>query len=344
MDLKEIQNKSKKMLASFVNEIGLDGEFYASTCNCPMKWGKPKFNGVGEFIAPGSERLERILQTSKYNEEEKKMLNQSGLILIYKSYRQKEPEPDLFVKTIHETIHSNRNLLLFDATRDDKNENAYSFNNDKFEQNTTKHAFSYADASQEVLKESIDTSKKTIYSYKNTTSEELENMNFEEGKRDFQMEKQQIVDEALVELMAILSYKLYSNKEKGKTTDIWNTIEQAKDAYEGEDIGAICKIILKHQDFELFHWMIDPISYSQGNIHYDFFGQYTKEDQALLQELYEAAELNMEYILENSKTNEIDITDMKEVATSQTAIEELANSFQDIREAQNHEQDKNKIK
>lgn len=57
-------------------------------------------------------------------------------------------------------IHSNRTLLLFDATRDNRNENAYSFNNDKFEQNTSKQDFSYADASQEVLKASIDTSKK----------------------------------------------------------------------------------------------------------------------------------------------------------------------------------------
>ena len=39
MDLKEIREKSKKILAHFIDEIGLDGEFYASTCNCPMAWG-----------------------------------------------------------------------------------------------------------------------------------------------------------------------------------------------------------------------------------------------------------------------------------------------------------------
>lgn len=339
MDLKEIRDKSKKMLSNFVDEIGLNGEFYVSECNCPMAWGKPKFNGCGEFVSPGSERLEGILQNSKYDEKTKNILSQRGLILINQNYRQKEPDPDLFVTTIHETIHSNRNLLLFDAIRDEKNENAYSFNNGKFEQNTTEHAFSYADASQEVLKGSIDTSKETMNSYKNTTSEELENMEFAEGKRDSQMEKQQIVDEALVELMAALSYKLYSNKEKGKTTDIWSAIEQAKDVYEGEDIGAMCKIILKHQDFELFNWMLDPISYSQGDIHYDFFAQYTKEDQSLLQELYESAGLDMDDILGISETNEISMEDMKEVATSQTAIEELANSFQYIRKAQNREKD-----
>lgn len=334
MDLKEISEKSKKILSNFVDEIGLDGEFYVSGCKCPMVWGRPKFNGCGEFVSPSSERLEKILQNSKYNEKTKKILSERGIILINQKYRQKEPNPDLFITAIHEMIHSNRNLLLFDVIRDKKNENAYTFNNGKFEQNTHEQAFNYADASQEVLKGRIDISKKTIDSYKNTTSEELEDMEFVEGKRDSQMEKQQIVDEALVELMAALSYKLYSNKEKGKAIDIWNAIEQASDAYEGEDIGTMCKIILKHQDLELFNWMIDPISYSQGDIHYDFFGQYTKEDQALLQELYEVAELDLDNNLESLENNKIGIEDMREVAISPIAIEELAKSFQDIRKAQ----------
>ena len=107
-------------------------------------------------------------------------------------------------------------------------------------------------------------------------------MEWTEGKVDAQMEKQQIVDESLVELMAALSYKLYSTKQKGKELDVWTAIEQAKDVYEGEDIGTMCEIILRHHDFELFNWMIDPISYSYGDIHYDFFGQYTKDDQDLL--------------------------------------------------------------
>lgn len=45
----------------------------------------------------------------------------------------------------------------------------------------------------------------------------------------------------------------------------------------------------------------------------------------------------MEEILGIVETNEININDMKEVATSQTAIEELSDSFQDIKNAQNRE-------
>lgn len=38
MDLREVREKAKDMLAVFVNEIGLDGEYYASSSSCPMAW------------------------------------------------------------------------------------------------------------------------------------------------------------------------------------------------------------------------------------------------------------------------------------------------------------------
>ena len=337
MELKEVKEKSKKMLANFIDEIGLDGDSYTSTCNCPMAWGEPKLCGCGEFIAPESERLQEILQSAKYDEKTKRVLNQRGLILINRDYRKQEADINLFVTAIHETIHSNRNLLLFDATRDSRNENAYIFNNGKFDQNTTEYDFSYADASQEVLKGNNDTSKETVDSYKGMSSEELEDMQFIEGKRDSKMEKQQIIDEALVELMSVLSYKLYSNKEKNEPTDIWKVIEETRDFFKGEDIGVMCEIILKHHDFELFNWMIDPIAYSEGDIHYDFFEEYTKYDQELVQELYESAGIDIEELLGDIVTNQINKNDMKKVATSQTAIEELESSLRDIRNAQNRD-------
>ena len=338
MELKEIREKSNRMLANFIDEIGLDGDFYVSNCNYPMVWGKPKLNACGEFVAPSSERLEKILQSSKYDEKTKRILNEKGLILINENYKQKEADSDFFVTIIHETIHSSRNLLLFDSVRDDTNENSYNFNNGKFEQNTSNYDFTYADATQEILKGSIDTSKKTIDSYKDKSSEELEDMEWEEGKIDAKKKKQFEIDEALVELMALLSYKLYRNKEKGKQIDFWYTLEEIVDVFAGEEnlqgkASKIGEIVLKHKDFELFNWMLDPITYSQGDIHYDFFEQYTKYDQDLLQELYELAGLDMEDILQLQETNEIDIKDIKEIATSRTAIEELTNCIFEIMKA-----------
>lgn len=227
------------------------------------------------------------------NEKQIETIRERGIILLNSKYKQHEQiTDDLYVTIIHEMLHSKRNLLLHDAVRkdafgDDKNEKAYTFNNGKIEQNTDRIDLTNADAGQEILKGRIDTSQKTVSSYTEKTDKELENVDFKNGDKDEQLTRQQIVDEALVELMAILSNKIYNEKAQGNKVDIWKEIEKVKDKYPGEDIVAICKIILKHKDFELFNWMLDPISYSCGDIHYDFFADYTQNDQELVQELYQ---------------------------------------------------------
>lgn len=341
MELKEISEKSKEMIKTFVDEIGLDGEYYCNLNETPLIFGKPKLNACGEFISPGSERLKLFLQNNKCTEKVEKILNSKGLILINKSYKQQEADPDLYVTLIHETLHANRNLLIFDSFRNSSNEKAFTYNNYKFEQNVENLSTGYADASQEILKGNIDNSKKTINSYSSKTSDELENIEFAQGKVDDKLLKQQIVDEALVELIAILSYKLYSDKQKNKEVNIWNLIEHAKDTYSEDDIGVICEILLKHHDFELFNWMLDPITYSEGDIHYDFFEQYTKNDKEILEKLY-----NYDYTgnLDISFETEIDAQNIKNIAMSKTAIEEMPQAFSDVVEGMEYLKEKNKDK
>ena len=333
-ELKEAREKTRKMLATFVDAIGLNGEWYSNINTTPLVFGNSI--GLGEFISPGSKRLEGFLQTKKYDDKTRKILAQKGIILINQSYKQQDADTNLYVTLIHETLHANRDLLLFDNFRGEKNESAYNYNNERFEQNIEELSSRHADASQEILKGSIDTSKTTINSYLSKTPEEIEDMEWAEGKVDAQMERQQIVDESLVELMAALSYKLYSAKQKGKVLDIWIAMEQARDAYDGEDIGAMCEIILRHHDFELFNWMIDPIKYSQGDIHYDFFCEYTKDDQDLLEKLYDAGEFDLddEFSLETPDEGRITTSDIKKVATSRTAIEELSSGFAGLKKLQ----------
>lgn len=297
MNLKELREKSLNILKDFVDAIGLDGEFYFSTCNCPISWGRPKAGGTGEYVTPGSKRLDTLLSKVNYDDRTKKMLNQRGLILIDSKYKTRLDEPDLFITIMHETLHSNRNLMLYDATREEKNENAYNFNDGRFQQNTSEYSLTYADASQDILKGNIDTARSTVSSYDNMTSDQIEDMEFDLGNRDAQMGKQQTVDEALVELMSVVAYKLYSNKQNGKSTNIWDILNETAIHFDGEDLGIMCRIIIKHQDLELFYWMLDPISYSQGDIHYDFFGNYTKNDGELLEELYGTDNLNLDEYL-----------------------------------------------
>lgn len=294
VDLKQTRELSKQILINFVDAIGSDGMAFVSLNNCPMTWGRPKMGGVGEFVTPYSQRMQGILANSKMDDKTKKVVNSKGLIIIDQKYRNMDDNPDLFVSIIHETIHSNRDLLIFDATREDSNEKAYTYDGDKIVQSTSNHSFVHADASQDILKGSIDDSRRTVSTYESIPTETLEDIEFDTGKRDTQMGKQQTADEALVELMSILSVKLYSNSLKGKTTDIWELISETRDHFEGEDISIMCDIILKHGDFELFHWMIDPIGYSVGDVHYDFFKWYTRNDQELLDQLYDSGSLDLD--------------------------------------------------
>ena len=296
VDLKQAREKSKQMLATFLNTIGLDGEYYSSLNNCPITWGKTKLNATGEFVTPYSQRMQQLLKSIKIDDKTKEIINSKGLIIVNQNYKQ-EYSPDLFVTIIHETIHSNRNLLIYDVQRDNSNEKAYTVENEIINQNTNNYSFTYADASQDILKGIIDNSQNTVKKYENKTTKELDNKEFKEGKIASQMEKQQLADEALVELMSILAYKIYSNTQKGINSDIWQIINEAREHYEGEDIGIICEIILKHEDLELFYWMIDPITYSMGDIHYDFFKEYTKNDQELLEQLYGSDSLDLDAYL-----------------------------------------------
>lgn len=75
MDLREIKNISVKMIGNFVNTIGLDGEYYGTTCNCPMSWGRPKLDAEEEFITPKSDGLISLVNKSPIDENTKNKIN-----------------------------------------------------------------------------------------------------------------------------------------------------------------------------------------------------------------------------------------------------------------------------
>ena len=295
MELNEIRNKSKEYLSNFINRIGLDGDYYTSTNNCAISWGTPKLNSNGEFVTPYSERLENIIKSLNYDSKTEESLRQNGLILINSKYKMQPPNADLYVTVIHEMLHANRSLLLKDYSRTQKNESAYTVNdNEKIDLNTSNTTVLYADASQDILKGNIDTSNQSIKKYSNKSSNEIENTEYISGNRDSKMEKQQIVDEGLVELMSILAYKTQNSD-----INIWDELNKIISVYDKEDIGILAKIIVKHHDFELFNWMLDPIGYSQGDIHYDFFSKYTKNDDDLVNDLYNTDILNINNLIED---------------------------------------------
>ena len=360
MNLENIIYKSKEMIQTFVNSIHFDGDWYSQLNTTPLVWGEPKLNGCGEFVSPGSKRLDQILKKNDYDELTKEMINDNGVILINRLYQQQSADSELYITLIHEIFHANRDLLVFDVWREDRNEYAFIHNNRKIEQNTDKLSYKNVDASQEILKGSIDTSKIVVDGYGSKSDEEIEDLLFVDDSIGNQMEKQRKIDESLVEIMARVSYLLYRNKQKGIDIDIWDIIQKIKDDSKDEyydlramdidyefagpdtilakDRAVMCDILLKHHDFELFNWMLDPILYSQGDIHYDFFKKYTNNDSELLKKLYEnrgKIDLEDEYLCDVPDKCGINILDIRDIAISETAIEELLRGFEDIMYSQN---------
>jgi len=294
MELKEINKKAKAMLANFVDEIGLDGESYIeANGKTPVAFGKVLIDALGEYMTPESRRLKTFLEGKKIEPNAEKVISNRGLILLNEKYKEKEPDADLFVTLIHETLHANRNLLIRDAYRDE-DFSAFAYSDGKLEQNTDNLATMHADASQDILKGSIDNSKNTIEKYKQISGDKAEEIIDLDEIAPEQMERQKVVDESLVEIISALAYNLYNAKELGKETDIWKQLEKIKEKAKGTDIGYMSEIIIKHKDLELFNWMLDPITYSAGDIHYDFFGNYTQNDKELVDKLYSSERPDLE--------------------------------------------------
>ena len=333
MDIEEIKENSKKMLATFINEINLDGEWYSEINNTPMLF-KP-ISSPGRFYSPESPEIQEFLQQNSFDKQTEENIYKNGVILISSEYTLQEPTDDLYISLIHEMIHANRNLLLFDSFQQTTGLSPYNFNNQKIEQNTNNYTSRNVDPSQDILKANIDDSQKTINSYRSKTPEEIEDMQFENYPIDDKLDKPKNVDEALVEIMGILSYQLYTIKQKNEKIDIWSTLKNLQETHHNKDIRLMCEIILKHHDFELFYWMLDPIAYSKENIHYDFFADYTKNDTDLLEDFYDSAiEIYDDFSgFYDTNVSPIKTSDIKQVATSPTAMEQLSNSLKDIKYA-----------
>ena len=324
MELEKLRKISKKIIAEFVDELGLDGDYYSNLNNTLYAFATPQIlsNGktaCGQYVSLNEKStLDRLLKSKEINQETYDIATKEGLIIINPIYDEENLDindyDDLLTTIIHETLHANRELLVFEPLGKSYDENnpeskrfsPYNYDNGHFEQNDTDYREKLADASQDILKGSIDTSKKTITKYLTMSADDIEDI---ESLNDYRLDnkkaQQKAIDEALVELMAKVAVLLYLNHEKHATTDIWNILEKISKG--DDDIASMSKIILKHNDLELFNWMIMP---DMEDIHYDFFSNYTKNDTELVEELYEKSPYISsnfeESIYEDDEETEID--------------------------------------
>lgn len=286
MELAELNNNTDQMIENFVNNLGLDGKAYVEATECLMTFGN--IGVPGQFLSAESPALKNLLDKSKLSDNKKNFVLNEGLILINKDYKYMPADEDLIITCIHEKFHANR-MLLAHIEKSSKNDiNPIFYDNGRFVANNTELIDKYIDPSQDILLESIDTSNMNVKHYEDLSDDEKDDLYFANDNYGDKLEKQYQIDEALVEIMAIVSFQLSTNK----FNDIMDIIRDINDRYEGDDIHSMTNIILRHNDLELFKWMIDPLTYQNDDVHYDFFSHYvTDEDQEDVNDLYESTEI-----------------------------------------------------
>lgn len=268
---------AKEIMENFINELDLDGNSFCRIMKFPVViYNNVIFNSDGRYVSINNKYLNKIINSFSFSEEEKTNILENGLIEIDKKYENNHNSM-FYVTLVHEILHANRDLLLYDyfnnvGGSEFSNEYAYVYKDGRFFKNTSNLSFDYGDASQNILNGNIDSSK-------------IENAQDEldmDDKVAEKMDKQVEIDEALIDTMSIVANKIYNEEKKGNKLGIFECLELLRDCIDVNNVKVICDIILRHRDYGLFYCVLDPIGYTYGDIHYDFFSNYTKNDGDLV--------------------------------------------------------------
>ena len=274
MTIREIHETTNNMIKEFVNQLGLNGDFYVSTNNYPMIF--LNMSPLGKFFTAESNDLKVRLEHLNIDKATKKKLLSTGLIAINKKYMNKPVSPDFLATILHEKFHARRMLLATVPYSGDDDIESMFYDEGRFVVNNTETRPQYVDSAQDLFLGSHDNSRVSALHYKGLSFDEKDDLQYANDKYSEKMMRQQLIDEALVELMSIVAYQLST----GKFNNIMDVLKDVRDRLHEDDVVAMAKIILRHNDLNLFKWMIDPITYQADDIHYDYFSHYiTKEDE-----------------------------------------------------------------
>ena len=271
MQITELRDTANNMISKLVDQLGMDGKAYVSSTKCPMMFGD--LAAPGKFFTAGSPDLKARLSNLNLKPEDKDYVFNEGLIIINKDYQDMPMDSELIVTCIHEKIHANRMVLAELPYSGDNDIADYFYDDGRFVKNSREIKEKYVDPSQEILLSSIDEAKDKVDAYNDLPKNRKDDLQYANDKLEEKMDSQYKIDESLVEIMAITAYQL-------STTDfnIMEVVENLNKKYDADDIHAMTNIILRHNDLDLFKWMIDPLTYQNGNIHYDYFAHYVTDD------------------------------------------------------------------
>ena len=238
---------------------------------------------VGEFIAPGEKELEDYINSrDDLSYEDRVRIENSGLIFIDSDLVKNGPESRIISTGLHELIHASRIVL----TNLDSGSDAIVYHKGVFIENGDNKA--HVVDPTEIFWGNVDTSENSAKIAKKIVEENEENLNFG-VEYDNQLSFQARLNEALTELTQAVAYRGYLHGES-----ILESVSKLKDN-EDEDISAIARIILRHNDDLLFRWFVNPLEYQGYDLRYDFFKEYITEadldDVGVLYEL-DCGEIN----------------------------------------------------
>ena len=327
IDIEKYRKKAKEILINFCDVLDLDGEaLFGSSDDCNIYLVNLEKDTKAQYIPPAAMTITEMLRNGM-SMRDIISAQELGFILVNKEYFTEgyfEPE-ELLETLVHEMIHSKRNLLIYDYFREmdqekrsqPYNTQAYTFqmppkkekkkqpNKELTHEKPQKQIYtttkrmeeSYADASQGILKGIIHQDDKLMKRFYDMSTEDYAKYDKKTQKnKNDKMKMQQEIDEALVSTMALVAVFLEGNKNKTEKKSIGQLIKGIKKMEKETTVGTMCKIIERHlerdEDLDLFYWMLDPIGYSNGDIHYDFFSDYTKKDQDLLEEFFHDVKLS----------------------------------------------------
>ena len=98
----------------------------------------------------------------------------------------------------------------------------------------------------------------------------------------------EVLDEALVELISILAYRMFKNKKAKRNETIMDMIKIINQRCENDDdIKIITNIMIRHNDLDLLKWAIYPLEFQEYDMMYDYFNQYvTANDMMDVKKMY----------------------------------------------------------
>lgn len=221
---------------------------------------------VGEFIAPGKKELEEYINSrNDLSYEDRLRIENSGLIFVDSDLLKTGPETRIISTCLHELIHASRIVL----TNLDSGSDAIVYHKGVFIENGDNKT--HVVDPTEVFWGSVDDSNNALEIAKKIVKENEDNLNFG-VEYDNQLSFQARLNEALTELTQAVAYRGYLHRES-----ILESVDKLKEN-EDEDISAIARIILRHNDDLLFRWFVNPLEYQGYDLRYDFFKEYITED------------------------------------------------------------------